>query len=78
MAVFRFMAPAHAQAGLSREQIWRRIQQDLRAFIGQTAFEDLARAWVLAQGQPDRLPFAPEVIGSHRSRQVQTDVVAVN
>jgi AAA+ ATPase superfamily predicted ATPase len=75
---FRFMAPAHEQAGLSREQIWSRIQQDLRAFIGQTAFEDLARSWVLAQGQADRLPFAPEVIGSHWSRQVQADVVAVN
>jgi AAA+ ATPase superfamily predicted ATPase len=75
---FRFMAPAHEQAGLSREQIWNRIQQDLRAFIGQTAFEDLARAWVLAQGQANQLPFAPEVIGSHWSRHVQADVVAVN
>lgn len=75
---FRFMAPAHEQAGLSREQIWSRIQQDLRAFIGQTAFEDLARTWVLAQGQANRLPFAPEVIGSHWSRHVQADVVAVN
>ena len=75
---FRFMAPAHEQAGLSREQLWSRIQQDLRAFIGQTAFEDLARAWVLAQGQANRLPFAPEVIGSHWSRHVQADVVAVN
>jgi uncharacterized protein len=75
---FRFMAPAHEQAGLSRDQIWSRIQQDLRAFIGQTAFEDLARAWVLAQGQANRLPFAPELIGSHWSRHVQADVVAVN
>jgi len=75
---FRFLAPAHEQAGLSSEQIWSRIQQDLRAFIGQTAFEDLARAWVLTQGQANRLPFAPEVIGSHWSRQVQVDVAAVN
>jgi AAA+ ATPase superfamily predicted ATPase len=75
---FRFLAPAHEQAGLSRDQIWSRIQQDLRAFIGQTAFEDLARAWVLAQGQAGVLPFAPEMIGSHWSRHVQADVVAVN
>jgi len=38
---FRFRAPAHEQAGLSREQLWSRIQQDLRAFVGQTSFEDL-------------------------------------
>jgi uncharacterized protein len=75
---FRFMAPAHEQAGLSVDQIWSRIQQDLRAFIGLTAFENLARTWVLAQGQANRLPFAPEVIGSHWSRHVQADVVAVN
>ncbi len=75
---FRFMAPAHEQAGLSHEQLWSRIQQDLRAFIGQTAFEDLARAWVMAQGQANQLPFAPEVIGSHWSRHVQADVVAVS
>ncbi|HEU5103700.1 MAG TPA: DUF234 domain-containing protein [Roseiflexaceae bacterium] len=41
-------------------------------------FEDLARAWVLAQGQANQLPFAPEMIGSHWSRHVQADVVAVN
>jgi AAA+ ATPase superfamily predicted ATPase len=75
---FRFMAPAHEQAGLSRDQLWSRIQQDLRAFIGQTAFEDLAREWVLAQGQANVLPFAPEVIGSQWSRSVQADVVAIN
>jgi AAA+ ATPase superfamily predicted ATPase len=75
---FRFMAPAHEQAGLSREQLWTHIQQDLRAFIGQTAFEDLARAWVLAQGQANQMPFAPEVIGSHWSRSAQADVVAIN
>jgi uncharacterized protein len=75
---FRFLASAHEQAGLSREQIWSRIQQDLRAFIGQTTFENLARAWVRAQGQANQLPFAPEVVGSHWSRQVQADVVAVS
>lgn len=31
---FRFMAPAHEQAGLSREQLWSRIQQDLRLLSG--------------------------------------------
>jgi uncharacterized protein len=75
---FRFLAPMHEQAGLGPEQIWNRIQQDLRAFIGQTAFEDLARTWVLAQGQASRLPFAPEIVGNQWSRHVEVDVVAVN
>src|SRR5262249_41154995 len=75
---FRFLAPAHEQAGLSPDQLWTRIQQALRAFIGQTAFEDLARAWVLAQGQANTLPFAPELVGSHWSRHVQADVVAIS
>lgn len=75
---FRFLAPAHEQPGLSADQIWSRIQHDLRAFIGQTAFEDLARAWVLAQGQANALPFAPELVGSHWSRRVQADVVAIS
>lgn len=75
---FRFLAPAFEQPGLSPDQIWAQIQQDVCAFIGQTAWEDLARQWVLEQGQAGRLPFAPEVIGSHWSRQVQADVVAVS
>lgn len=33
---------------------------------------------MLAQGQANRLPFVPEVIGSHWSRSEQADVVAVN
>jgi uncharacterized protein len=33
---------------------------------------------VQAQGQAGALPFAPEVIGSHWSRHVQADVVAVS
>jgi uncharacterized protein len=72
---FRFLAPAYEQPGLSGDQIWALMQQDVRAFIGQTAFEDLSRQWVLEQGQAGNLPFAPEIVGSHWSRQVQADVV---
>jgi hypothetical protein len=56
----------------------RQIQQGLRAFIGQTAFEELARRWVVQQGRAGHLAFRPEVVGSHWSRTAQVDVVAVN
>jgi AAA+ ATPase superfamily predicted ATPase len=75
---FRFMAHAHEQPGVSRDQAWVAIQQDLRAFVGQTAFEDLCRRWVLEQAQVGRLTLAPEIVGSHWSRGVQADVVAVS
>ena len=54
------------------------IQAGLRAFVGQTAWEELARTWVLRQGIHGRLSFKPETIGSHWSRAVQADVVAVS
>jgi hypothetical protein len=54
------------------------IREGLRAFVGQTAFEELSRQWLVEQGQAGRLPFEPEEVGSHWSRQVQVDAVAVN
>ena len=43
-----------------------------------TAFEELGRQWVARQGQTGEMPFEVEEVGSHWSRQVQVDVVAVN
>jgi hypothetical protein len=40
--------------------------------------EELARQWILAQRTTDTLGFTPEVVGSHWSRTVQIDVVALN
>ena len=56
----------------------RNSQSGLRAFVEQTAWEDLARQWVREQGSRDALPFVPEAVGSHWSRTVQADVVAIN
>ena len=52
--------------------------RDLRAFVGSTAWEELARQWTRAQRATDALGFTPEVVGSHWSRTVQIDVVAIN
>jgi hypothetical protein len=46
--------------------------------VGLTAFEDLCREWTLAQARVGRLPFLPEVVGSHWAADAQVDVVAVN
>lgn len=77
---FRFLEP-YAQEGMlsyQPERVLPAIQRDLRAFVGGTAWEELARQWVTAQRSTDGLPFTPEVIGSHWSRTVQIDVVAIN
>jgi uncharacterized protein len=75
---FRFIAPNQTQIQLGSAPIWNTLQHDLRAFVGLTAFEDLARQWVQQAGMQGRLGFVPEVVGSHWSRSVQADVVAIN
>ena len=77
---FRFLEP-YAQEGLlsyQPERVLPAIQRDLRAFVGSTAWEELARQWVMAQRSPNLLGFTPEVVGSHWSRTVQIDLVAIN
>ncbi len=46
--------------------------------MGATAFEELARQWVIRQAASGQIPFRPEAIGSHWNRKVQVDVVALN
>jgi len=75
---FRFLAPHHDALAFEPDWVMRQIQQGLRGFVGQTAFEELARQWVAQQGRAGRLGFRPEVVGSHWSRAVQVDVVAIN
>ncbi len=75
---FRFIHPHRDLASYAPERIIPTLQSGLRAFVGQTAWEDLARTWVQTQGSRGELPFTPEVIGSHWDRTVQTDVVALN
>ena len=75
---FRFIAPAQDDLNYQPDRVLPAIQQGLRAFVGQTAWEELARAWVRWAGSAGSLPWTPQVIGSHWSRRVQVDVVAVN
>lgn len=76
---FRFIAP---NLGLVEQEltslVWQRIEEGIRGFVGETAFEELSREWTLAQARAGRLPFPPEEVGSHWSADAQVDVVAIN
>ena len=58
--------------------LWERMSEQFRAFVGETAFEELCRSWTLAQARVGRLPLVPEIVGSHWAQDVQVDVVALN
>ncbi len=77
---FRFLAPAAAGGTLSYrpERVLPGIQSGLRAFVGGTAWEELARQWTDSPSSVEQIGFQPQAIGSHWSRKVQVDVVAVN
>lgn len=60
------------------DELWERIGEQFRAFIGATVFEELCREWVLVQARQRRLPFSPALVGSHWAADAQIDVVAIN
>jgi AAA+ ATPase superfamily predicted ATPase len=57
-------------------RLWQMMEDNFRAFVALT-FEELCRVWTLAQAQVNRLPFTPDVVGSHWATDVQVDVVAI-
>lgn len=82
---FRFIAPRMADISYRPERVLPAISQQLRAFIGVSAWEELSRQWVDALAhvapnptQPHYLTWLPESIGSYWDRRVQVDVVAVS
>jgi len=75
---FRFLAPFHDTLTYDPDRVLVQVKDGLRAFVGKTAFEEIAREWVMRQGRAGQLPFEPEAVGSHWSASVQTDVVAIN
>lgn len=75
---FRFIAPHYSELPYRAEPILAHVREELRAFVGLTGFEDLSRQWVAQQSRAGKLPFEAADVGSHWSRDVQVDVVAVN
>lgn len=76
---FRFIWPNQGllEQGL-HDRLWELISEQLRAYVGQVAFDELSRAWVLAQARAGQLPFLPEQVGAHWGANVQVDVAAIN
>ena len=75
---FRFLAPYQDALAFDPEPALAAVRDGLRAFVGQTVFEELSREWVKAQGRQGKLPLKPSVVGSLWSRRTQVDVVAVD
>ena len=76
---FRFIWPHQAMLEQRLfDALWAKISQQLRAFIGQTAFEELCQEWVLAQARRSQLPFTPERVGAHWGKGVQVDVATIS
>jgi AAA+ ATPase superfamily predicted ATPase len=76
---FRFIIPNQRALELELvDAVWADVHEQLRPFVGMTAFEELGREWVLARARSGQLPLAPEDVGSHWSADVQVDVVAIN
>ena len=75
---FQFLEPFLSSSPFDPDQVIEAVRRNLRAFVGVTAFEYLARQWVWMQGKAGQLSFMPDSIGSHWSSRVQVDVVAVN
>jgi hypothetical protein len=76
---YRFIAPRLDQIERYRTaQALQYVQEHLRAFVADNAFEELCREWVSLMGDDGKLPLYPERIGSYWGRDAQLDVFATN
>lgn len=76
---FRFIAPNLNMVELElSDLLWQRIDEQFSSYVGATAFEELCRQWTIEQARAGKLPFTPELVGSHWSATEQVDVVAIN
>lgn len=76
---FRFLERNRADIARGRvKQATSLLYDHLLDFIGTHTFEELCREWVGDAAEMGLLPFLPERIGSHWSKQAQVDVVAIN
>jgi AAA+ ATPase superfamily predicted ATPase len=74
---YRFVDPnLHLiEHGLTH-RLWQMVEDSFRAFVA-LAFEEVCLGWTRKQAQAGTLPFAPDNVGMHWSRDVQVDVVAI-
>lgn len=75
---FRFISPRQADIAYKPERVLPAIRQQLRSFIGASAWETLSRQWVDWAVDAQLIDWFPESIGSYWDRRVQIDVVAIS
>ncbi|MEW5986972.1 MAG: DUF234 domain-containing protein [Chloroflexota bacterium] len=75
---FRFLAPRLADVAYKPERVLPGIRDQLRAFVGMSAWEQLSQQWVNWAADAGQLGFTPEDVGAHWGGNVQVDVVAVS
>jgi AAA+ ATPase superfamily predicted ATPase len=75
---YRFIDPnLHLLDGGLPHHLWQMIEDNFRAFVALT-FEEICREWLVSQAQQEKLPFRADNVGSHWSKTVQIDGVAIN
>ena len=76
---YRFLEPNQDLIELElKDALWQAISEQMRAFIGLTAFEDLCREWTLMQARRGQLAFVPQMVSGYWGQTVQVDVVALS
>jgi AAA+ ATPase superfamily predicted ATPase len=76
---FRFIAPSRALLEQRLyNRLWELIAEEMRAFVGMTAFGELCRTWTVQQAAGGNLPFIPDAVGRHWSTDCEIDVAAIN
>lgn len=75
---FRFLAPHIEDLSYKPERVLPGIYQQLNAYVGLSAWEELSRQWVEWAASTGKLGFIPETIGAHWGEGGQVDVVAVS
>jgi AAA+ ATPase superfamily predicted ATPase len=76
---FRFVAPHRSELDQGQAQaVWQtQIEPYLSEFVG-PAFEQICKQFLWRESRTNRLPFAPQQIGSWWQRYQQLDIVAIN
>ena len=75
---FRFLAPRMADVTYSPERVLPGIREQLRAFIGMSAWELLCQQWIRYAGNAGVLDLVPEDVGAHWGPGVQVDAMGVS
>ena len=78
---FHFELIHHRQGWLEQgrvDKLFARIRDTFDAYVGKTAYEELARRRITRLGDAGELPFSPQHVGRGWTRDVEVDVLAID